>query len=223
MIFLHYLKVKKALIFLIIAVIFVFVATLGGCSTNNSPDNIEMKKIGEVESIELGETEKTLLKGVGVSRYFVFDYKIENEKKVKVDFWVEFYANGKHKGNSLEMGTVLDENDAGQLMIANTNIERNEELWRLSVISESGSASSLSNDITFPKDLSGTTWDKGLKGQEIYLEKPITLAVIIGDNGDSNSLMGVPLGIYENDLEAMKELMKNDYVYIYKIKFSNLD
>lgn len=208
----------------VIIITLALLVLVAGCTDNNYTDNDSidsLEKIGIINATELTKKEENLIKGIGATRFFVFDYSIDQSDQIKVDFWVEYYYKGEYKENLLGIETMLNkQEEKGQLVISNIAAQDHTEIWNLSILTGDSSISSTKNEIALPKDMNGMTWDRGVTHQEIYLNQATTLAVITGGSGQ---VSGVAAGVYENDEVAIKELMKNDYVYIFKVRFSNLD
>lgn len=208
---------------LLILFVLTFLVFAVGCTDNNSNvgnSNGKLVKIGKIGATELTEKEESLIKGIGASKFFVFDYSIDYTDKIKVDIWVEYYNKGKYKEDLLSMGTVLNGRDNGQLIISNIDAQDKREIWNISILSGNGAMSSIKGDFIKPKDMTGETWGSEENQQEIYLNQTSTLAVITGGDGQ---VTGIGAGVYQNDEMAIKELLENDYVYIYKIRFQNLN
>lgn len=212
---------------LTLIIIFIFTLLFQGCSTAN---NIEINNtytppiIGEIVETQLTDREKKLISGFNIDNFFIFDANIKNKNIEDINFFVDCYEKGSFKGRNHSVATNVESLKTNNFkMIFSSNISpanNSDEIWTLSMTDNETSGKS-SSIIKFPENIHGTSF-VNIKHSEIIKGKELILAVITKSERTNLSSSTID-SLNDKDEtikeQANKELLKNEYVYIFKCIF----
>ncbi len=210
-----FLKRKRCII--ISCLILVIVAALLGCQ----PLGIEDEKGNEynrIKTVELTKSEANLLGSAGVEKHIVFEYELINPQPKWVDLWVEYYEMGEYINKITSGGFAINDNEGGGRILLTINDLTSDIMKREFVISLMGETGFSSASISVDKrdeDIV-STWET-IDEEEIVFDVENTLAVMV-ENREGN-IEGINNRVFEDDEEALRDILENDYVYILKSKF----
>ncbi len=192
---------------------------MAGCRPNEIKNQVG-KEYDTIKSVKLDEDINNLLGSVGVEKYFVFDFELTDTEERKADLWVDYYEYGEYinkiAGGGFSFGD--QENDKSGRLIMAINDMPNDVDQREFVVSMMDNNGFSSGSIAVPKrerDIF-STW-KTIDKANLSLNRTINLAVIVEDrDGDK---IDINEDIFNDNEEALNEILKNDYVYILRCIF----
>lgn len=212
----------KILNVLSLATILMSILFFQGCRTNHQGGNNKsdiVQGAGEIVEAKLTDNEEQLIKAVGVDRFLVLDASIKDSNIKWIDFWVDYYEKGQLKNKLSGIGTEIESSkNQNMRIIVSTQwfkTDTREEKWCFSMTSYNGTSTG-STIVQKPKEASASAWS-GIKSGKIIMGEEMILGVI-AEGKDSTAIPGYFFESKDKDT-AMKELLKNDYVYIIKCKF----
>lgn len=208
------MKISKFIsCFLIFFIIFGTV----GCNKDKKKFQSDLKKSNNiVKKSELTVSEEGLLKASGYNKYFIFDLQLTKNEYKWVHFWIDFYENGNKKKEILKSKMLIGElgKESNRILMAVQNCNDEEKLI-ISLIQDNGAISVSKLEHKLKQEFI-STWQQ-VEKIHIAEGKDMTLAVILEKHG--NSINSVPIDFFQNEEKYMNELLKNDFVYIFKCRF----
>lgn len=209
-----------------LAVILICILFFQGCNSNDKnkfgKTNVA-QGAGEIVQAKLTDKEKQLLQGLEIDKYFIFEANIKDKNIKSLDVWTDYYENGKFKVKVSGIGTNIElPEDKDLRIIFSTQralTEDKKERWSFGITSTNGGGRG-STVIEKSKDVISSTWSS-IEKKEIDIGKDMTLAVIAEakENGITSISVNELNGEKAIKSEAMKNVLKNNYVYIIKCKF----
>ncbi|MBE6068492.1 MAG: hypothetical protein E7211_12490 [Clostridium lundense] len=219
-----YLRIVKALS---LAVILMFTLYFQGCNSNHTDKENKtdiIKSSGEIVETKLTDNEKQLVQGLEIDKYFIFDVNITDKNINSLEVWADYYEKGKLNNKVFGMGTDINQpkEKNSRIIISNQKFkpDKPEEKWTVSIYSN-GSGGKGSVIVNRNEEAKSWGWSSIVK-ESIVTDKEIVLAIIAGNQ--ENNMRTFSVDNFNNSDEKMKnetikEILKNDYVYIIKCKF----
>ncbi len=193
---------------------------LFGCTQDKPSENT----LAKVKTSDLSEINMSLVESLGVEKVAVYDIDLYKPEEVKyIEFWVEHYKNGEKQDNLTGAAMGLGPEDKEKektftVAFAKTSFEVDEEKydrWNSSLSQGGTTASSQSGAIkaeypNLSEAYSGFGHDINIEG----IQKPVTLAVTIRNDGNSMTMRTIN---FEDEEELKKFVKKYKEVFLYRI------
>jgi hypothetical protein len=192
-------------------IIFLFVLVLSGC-------NSDEKRLGHVNPTLISEDSKDLLNAIDVSAN-IFDVKWNTEKKLELEYFIDFYEDGKFKSYIIEGGDVINHSEVSKkssIYFSIKNLkDQDKQEWR---ITHKQKAYSISNNEIVNIENTFTELRLTPK-QDIISGNDVILAVILKDK---ERTLGINDKVFDSNEQALSELINNhQYVYVLRMKVTS--
>lgn len=222
----------------ILIAIFICAVPLSSCKYNNP-----INRKAEIIKAELSKDEANILSSVASKNTYVFEVKNVKGKYKKISIWVDEYDNGKLKNNSakntVQNISLKEFPKYVEVSFRNAHNSNTEMILSQSIVTNIGVYGderiipiySMRNNEIENKDSSNseavlvnveeskdcfTGWIASNRPCEIKENETINLVIMVQNNKD----IGVMNSIFDRQNDnALKDLMKNKKVYIFRCKF----
>lgn len=167
---------------------------------------------------KLTEDESTLLTGVGIDHYFVFDYQLVEQDYTGVRVWVEYYKDGQYQGQRFATQTPLKgkKDRAGRLVFSLYKFAA-EDLRIVTSLIRDGETSSASATLpTLGTDF-GRSWEDITEQAQIQPNQPIPVVGIAESKEFVTGLDFKRLREFTGQPEEFQP--ENQHLLVFKVMF----
>lgn len=155
-----------------------------------------------IKTSSLSESEKELIRSVGVDKYFAFDIDIYNAEFKELEYRVDYYEKGefiKVLSNGIDPRDLLKENKQRLIWSQIKTGKNQDELWTIYF-----SGSRITQQIAIPENIKGMSWGKNEYSNTINSEEEVILAVIVGTESGSIRGSGVIFNKEDGGIDSLK-------------------